>query len=342
MRFLLIGVAALVSYAQDAAVVVQPGHLGAIGTRAKQTTSGTGMKATIAVPTLGYLLDDAAAGLVPIEGNASAPSFGDVLPKPGGVSKIYLPPRQHFALVDVGSSNGMAVWHLARRHTRAGEDVLDAISGVNPKPGLLAFSPTGKAVALYSKTRGRVQVFAGLPGTPMQLAEIPTGSLDDLATVSVSDDGKILFATTVAGWMALSSDSSGFHAMPWTYVPAAASFIANSHSLLISDARQHQLILLEKVEASSGPPVVLATDIQPDRLTSCSHGDTVLALDRAKQTLFEIDVNTLRVTPVSLNQQADRLVVLRDGHTVLLATSPMYLVRVEDSPEPALTRLNNR
>jgi hypothetical protein len=252
------------------------------------------------------------------------------------VGAIYLPPRQHYALVEQVSPNSLAIWHLARPHLAAGKDLLDTISGALAHPDAVAFSPRGGAAALYSNSRAEVQVVTGLPNKPVLQSDFSTSSIGTFTAVALSDDGQVVFAVTSAGQLELASDGKAFRAMPWTYSPLALSFVSGTHDLLLTDARQKDLVLLQQVEAQNSPPVLIGSGLQPDHLAVCAHGDTIVALDTTNQKMWEIDAKTFSVTSVPVAQHSDTLLTLRDGHTFLLSTAPLSLLKVVDSASPAL------
>ena len=336
MRFPLFAIIGAVAVAAGNAqtVAIQATPLNSSSSQIKPNTAAALAKPKIAVPVLGYLLDASGTGVTPIHGIASAPLLGELVSKPVGVGHIYLPPRQHYALVEQSTTGAMAIWHLARRHMAADQDLLDAIPGAFSHPDSVAFSPTGKAAALYSSSQAQIQVLTGLPGTPVIQSRISAGSAGQLTTVALSDDGQIVLATNSSGQIELSADGKLLHAMPWTYSLRAVSFVSNTHNVLLSDARQRQLLLLQNVEALNSPPVVLGNGLQPDHLAVSSDGETLLALDTARQTLWQIDARTLSALLVPAGQQAQTLIALRDGHTFLLSNSPLSLLKLTDSASP--------
>jgi hypothetical protein len=208
--------------------------------------------------------------------------------------------------------------------------MLDSIQGTLAHPDLVVFSPKGSAVVLLSKAQAKLQVIAGLPGNPTVKAEISTSVVGQLANVAVSDDGQTLLGLSSMGQMSVSSDGTTMRNLPGVYSPIALTFVANTHNLIISDGQQKQLILIQSPEGSA-VSVVLGNDLQPDHLATSADGETLFALDTAHQKLWEIDTTTFTVTPVPLSQPANMLATLRDGHTFLLSTSPLSLLKAADS-----------
>lgn len=339
MRFLVwLGFAAVsVLYGQSSAVSIQTASPGVAAQRSRSEAANRDANPRIGVPTLGFVADPEGRGLFPMRGAAAAPVLGELMAKPAGVGRIFLPPRQHYALVEQSSPDTVAVWHLANPHLSAGKDLLDAIPGVAPHADIVAFSPTGKTAAFYSVAKSQIQVVTGLPGTPSVHSPVSAAWLGQLTSLLVTDDGNVLLGISSNGQISLSTGAGALRAMSWTYSPRAASFVSNSHSLLFSDTRQKQLVLIENVDAQSAPPAVIGSGLQPDHLGICSHGDAIVALDATNQKLWQIDAKTLAVTSLALVQQADTLVVLRDGHTFLLSTSPLYLTKITDDAAPRTT-----
>ena len=325
LLFVLISSSAA-AFGQTAAVVIQSApQLPSVPVPARTTSA-------IGVPTLGFLPAPDGSGLTPMLGVASAPFPGETIPKPTGAGRIFLPPRQHYALVEQTSPDSVAIWHLAVRRLAGGREIVSPIAGVATGADVVAFSPTGKAAAFYYAAKGLVQVVTGLPGIPEIQAPVPAHLPQEITNLLVSDDGQVVAAISANGHIGLSSRSTPLRSMPWTYVPRTASFVSNSHNLLISDAGHKQLVLLENVDAQNSSPVVMGSGIEPDHLAVCSHGDSMIALDSVQQKLWQIDATSFAVTSLALTQKADMLISLRDGHSFLLSTSPVSVVKIDDAP----------
>ncbi|MBV8896744.1 MAG: hypothetical protein JO051_09545 [Acidobacteriaceae bacterium] len=289
----------------------------------------TKSKLKIFLPAFGFLIDPSGGGLTAIRGTVSSPVLGETIAKPSGVTAIYLPPREHYALVEESSPESIAVWHLARRHVTETGDVMDALPGALLHPDSVVFSPKGTAVALFSRAFSKWQIIAGLPGTPSIKGEVSASNLGQLASIALSDDGQILLGVSSSGQMSVSSDGKTLRSVPGYYSPMALTFVATTHDVVISDAQQKQLVLIETVEAQALPHV-LGTNLQPDHLATCGDGELLIALDAAHQQLWEIDTKAFNVTPVALSQSADALAILRDGHTFLISDSPLALLKTPD------------
>ena len=323
---LICGLIAGLAQAQRAAV--QPQRVKPLPGESVLKQNAAVARSTVFAPVLGFLPDPNGAGLVPILGIASSPSPGETLPEPAGVTRIFLPPRQHYALVEK-SIGGLAVWHLASRHIAEGKDLLDTISGAFTTPDMVVFSATGTSAVLYSEALGQLQVVTGLPGRARigYTASIP--SVTPLA-LAVSDDGALGVAADSAGQLRLFSADSATRLLPLSYAPLAFLFIPKTHDLVISDSEKKQLLLVRDLEVGSAPTVI-ANGIQANLLAGTSEGEIVLAADVTANRLWIINVKTVTVTPVSSNTQLQTLITLRDGHTFLISPAPLALLKLPGS-----------
>jgi len=330
MRVIFCGLlgAALLS-AQVSTTSIRPAAVAgnAPGVASARTTRET-RKAAIAAPTLGFLMDSSGTGLVPIDGTPESAALGEEIPKPEGVSRIYLPPRQHYALVEENQTQTMAVWHLARRHVAAGHEVLDAVAGASGHPDSVAFSPKGTAAALYFSASRSVQVVTGLPGKPVVQPAIAVTAASEPKIFALSDDGQVLAAVDGNGQLELATPatSSQMQATSFVFAPLAMNFVAGTHDLAVSDAQQKQLLLLRQVDAPVSAPAVIGSGLQPDSLASTSDGAAMIALDTAHQNLWQIDAKKLSIAPIGSANVPATLATLRDGHTFLVSTAPLTIV----------------
>lgn len=326
IRFLLVGLlgAAGMLPAQVPTVSVQPSRA--------VTTPRVASKTTIAVPTLGFFIAPNGAGLIPIQGLASHATLGAAIPLPEGADAVYLPPREHYALVAEDAAQKLAIWHLARRHAANGQDTLDVVPGALAHPDLVAFSPRGASAALYYGSSSRLQIVKNLPSRAALASDLSTNGLGQLSGIVVSDDGAVVIARDSIGRFQISSNGQSWQVLPWTYAPLAWSFVPNSHDLIVSDSQQKNTYLLRQIDNSTNP-TALGNGLEPDHLAVTSDGRTLIALDTAQKQLWTIDLASLAATSVPLSTPADALVLLRDGHTVLLSGSPasgLSLLKIKD------------
>lgn len=321
MRLLLFGFLGTFSmlWAQTPTVNVQPGRPTSTPEAKPQSTTAK-WNPSISAPTLGFLEAPGGAGLIPIEGLASKASLGEPIPFPDGSASIYLAPRQHYAFVWNASDRNLAIWHLARRHVVNGQEALDPLPGTLGHPDLVAFSPKGTSAALYFGASARLQIVKNLPGRAVVASDISTGAVGLLSSIAVSDDGALVVGIDSVGQFQLSSAGQSWRVLPWNYAPLAWSFVSNTHNLIVSDSLENNTYLLRQIDSSTDS-TTLGESLQPDHLAVTSDGGTAVALDTRQQRIWSIDLMNPAVTPIPLTCPADALIMLRDGHTLLLSNS---------------------
>lgn len=143
----------------------------------------------ITAPVSGYVLDSAGS-VRPILGFGRFAIVGEALPFGGNIAAIIPSPNQNY-LAGIDSSGLASLWVSANDglgQVAFPSDVSETSS--------ITTSPLGFSVAVISRTRGIIQVFASLPASPT-LAFSGTfsemgGAPDSLA---VSDDGSTLLYT---------------------------------------------------------------------------------------------------------------------------------------------------
>jgi hypothetical protein len=203
MKFFLLGLlfglpSALA--AQTPATSVQPGGVRTPLSAESADRAVSRSKPAVAVPTLGFVADPSGAGVIAIRGIASVAAIGEAIPKPEGVSRIYLPPRQQYALVEQTGPESIALWHLARPPLAAeGNTMLDTITGTLAHPDIVAFSPKGSSAALWSNASGRLQIITGLPGRPATTADISVAEFNHPEQIALSDDGQVVLTADANG-----------------------------------------------------------------------------------------------------------------------------------------------
>lgn len=308
-------------FAQNAHLAVEDDHAGTARPDVSAASRGGNRhQPRLAVPTLGFVLESTETQLVPIQGVGSAPTIGSSIPQPEGVSHIYLPPRQHYALVQNSASGSLKVWHLARRHLGAsGEDLLDDIPGVATVPDSIVFSAGGSAAALFWKGSGRFQVLSGLPAKiSITTFELPT-NFGFPPIAAISDDGQLVAAADASGALHVIS-KEGAQNIPLFQSPGTLLFVPKTHNLIVSDS--NRLLMFAGVESNS-TPVIVADSLNANLLAATNDGDCVIALDTAQKKLYKIDPTSLEVTAVPLSIEPQMLVTLRNGHNFLLSVSPL-------------------
>jgi len=271
-------------------------------------------------PVVGFVNGPGALEITPVMGIASAAYLAAPVAAPEGAVKLYLPPRQQYALIEQQSGAPVGVWDLQKP---GDSRTVRSIPGALPHAEIAVFSPKGSAAAVYSSSLGRLQILAGLPGMAAVKANISTEALGSVSNIAVSDDGAVAIAKNTSGQLNVWSSGQGWRLMPWNYSPVAWLFVSNSHDLVISDLHQSNLVLFQQVDGPNSPPVFLSSSgATPDLLAMTSDGENIIAADSAHRTMWSIEVKTGSVKAMSARQGQTSLLTLRDGHTFFLALEP--------------------
>ncbi len=278
-------------------------------------------------PLLGFASDQNGIHLHTIVGAASHPRFGATVNPPAGTNKLYLAPRQRYALVGSGMGDRLAVWVV-----RSGASPAAFGSGVPTNPEAVMFSPAGESAALLSNGRRSVSILTGLPGQPRLLRNIEADG-QTFSTLAVSDDGALLVADFGNGMPFYSSGGSTWLALPTSVRLQAAAFFPHTHQLAASDSLRKEVVLWSGVsESRRFSERVLASNVTADRMAVTSDADEVIAASTTGGTVAEIPLmaegryRSLRFANISA------VTTLRDGHAFLLSSYPaLTLIRAAAS-----------
>jgi hypothetical protein len=155
-------------------------------------------------PIVGYLSQTTRPTLRAIVGVPGAAGFSDELLLPTDVARVHVAPGEPYALIE---RNGvpLAVVHLVG--AVAGQDL--PITGALQGPDLVAFSPLGRSVLLFSKIAARLQVITNLPDSPRIAQELDVRSLPEaLEAMAVSDDASSVLLSSAGTVYRLLADGS--------------------------------------------------------------------------------------------------------------------------------------
>ena len=273
-------------------------------------------------PVLGYVVGPGPADVHAILGASRKPQLGAPLTLPPGANRLYLPPRQNYALLETASGDSVAVWAMLRAAIGSATQEPVAVKGAMAHPDLVAFSPLGGAFVLYSQSDGSVQVVTNVPAQPAVSRQLSLSNLGTPSRMAISDDAELVVAQLADG-----SVSSSWHGAAWIplaagFTPKAWSFIPNSHDLAMSDTTQNMIVLLPNVNALSKGVRVLAQGVQADQIALTKSGDELVGANSVSGQVWTIDLKTGTVTPRDEVLRAGTMSLLRDGFTFLLSTSP--------------------
>ena len=143
------------------------------------------------VPILGYIAGPGSLELRPIVGTVKGAQLGAGVSLPAATKRFFVPPREHYVLLESSVGDTLSVWSPAKGSVIA--------TGAMSHPDMVAFSARGEAAAVYAKASDRVQVISGLPAEP-KVATLPqVGKLGDVVSFAVSDDGAVVVVLLADG-----------------------------------------------------------------------------------------------------------------------------------------------
>ena len=209
---------------------------------------------------LGFMAGPAPLELRAILGVFGAARISQPVAVPETVTRLYLSTRQQYALVEQNSGAPLAVWSLDETvllNRQAGDDGLVAIAGALPHPDLVAFSPRGESVALYSSVSRQLQVIGGMPNKAFIKKTGPLESPVTIAMIALSDDASVVVTKNSAGEIQISNGDTSWRPFYGAYSPLAWAFIPKTHDLIISDFQENAVFLIEQADAKNARAVLV-------------------------------------------------------------------------------------
>jgi hypothetical protein len=146
-------------------------------------------------PALGLVADRAAGAIRPILGIPGAATWGAPLAVDFATVQTAVAPGGDYALVVAKDGFRVAT-------VRASDATVQwlALAETNSAPDLVAFSPRGRAAALYYQASGRLVVLSGLRDGTAQASEVDATSLPAAPSLmAVSEDASSLLAAITEG-----------------------------------------------------------------------------------------------------------------------------------------------
>jgi hypothetical protein len=274
------------------------------------------------VPILGYIAGPGALELHMIVGTAKAAQLGDPIALPSGVKHMFVPPRQHYLLLESKASESLAVWS-----PMSGASDETPLPGALAHPDSVAFSARGDAAVLYSNSADQLQSVTGLPAEPSVASWPAIRKFGEAASFAVSDDGAVI-VVTLADKTAIASSLGGeWQSLPQASNAHAVLFVPHTHDIIVSDTSQQTLTLVANVTSQTQSVRLVAHHVAADRLAFTKEGTVLLAASSAQSKLWTVVLKTMTPVPASTSQ-IDTLLPLRDGHTFLLSSPGVTLLNV--------------
>ena len=293
-------------------------------------TRGPKTDAAVAVPILGYITGANSAELYSIVGTASKPHLGQMIALPSGVSRVYLPPRQQYALVVKNTSDPISLISLRKASTDTGPQEVE-LPGAMSGADWIVFSTTGNTAVLFSEAQERLQIFTHLSSQPSFSREMSTHGKGSPVTAAISDDTDYLVVEFDDRVPMYSFHGGPLQYLPSNYRPADWLFLPKTHNLVITDPERREIVLISDPKESAGAPQTLATSIAANHLACTRDGEHVLAVSPAEHRL--VDIHLASGTAVkSESANIASIAPLRDGYTFLLSSFPsLSLIKLAPS-----------
>lgn len=276
---------------------------------------------SVAAPVLGYVLGSGPLELHSLLATAAAPKLGPALPAPGDARRLYLPPREMYALVEMNSGSALSVWRLHREFISGTQQTPVPIAQAISHPDLVGFSPLGSAAILYSQAEGVIQAVTHLPMQPA-VTQLSLTNLVAPTKLSISDDGELAVAQLSDGTLLSSYKGAPWAALPVSVTPAAWSFVAKTQNLALTESGNKTVILLPHVDGGWKDVKLLTQSVDADQIASTKDGSQLVAARQGSSEAWSIDLTDGTVSEHAIPQSTRALIPLRDGFTFLLSQTP--------------------
>ncbi|HXP86070.1 MAG TPA: hypothetical protein VN841_15200 [Bryobacteraceae bacterium] len=295
----------------------------ATDTRTLRSGSAAGDRAgaDMGRPLLGFVARSSPVELRAILGVPGAAVFSDALLTPSDATTVRIAPGRPYAgpYAWIERSGG-APSILALSGTRAGN--ASPLPGALPRADLVAFSPLGNSVALFSAASHRLQVIAGLPDAPkitqdLDAALLP-GPPDSLA---VSDDASaVLLASGRAAY--LLSPSGQTRLILNLSASAALAFFPNSAAAAIADRGAGSVYLMHNSAGDISSGLLAAGLDGLQDIASTTDAASLVLTNPSANRIWTVSAQTGEVRSFDSRISAAALSRIGDGDTFLIASEP--------------------
>lgn len=260
-----------------------------------------------ASPRLGFVPGATPGILQPILGLPGAARLGDPIALPNAVVQLQLAPGHAYAVAMQPSDGATVLLRMRGRLPMA------PITGALAHPDLVSFSPSGRALVLYSQSSNRLQVFTGLPDTPGLARDIATVSMaGGVSKAAISDDAQILLIADETGTVYRISQAA---AVPLYHTAQVAwlAFVPGAHDAIVSDPTSNSVVILDAATGRADMLPSPANRCQPDEVAATADSRTVLVACPAQHLVWSVNRDTgmmnvikIPVSPLQINRVAAR------------------------------------
>ena len=249
---------------------------------------------TVALPMVGFVVDNAHR-LRPIVGIPAAASVGTPLELGFEIGSATIAPGRDYVL----ATNPEKAWPVLIQVRGAGVDVIPTETLIahetsvdEPRISRIALSPNGSTAGFLSESQGRLYVLAGLPKSPVAVAELSVEALGSIGTFAVSDDGRSIAispSSSESGSVAFLTVTGSARYVTSVRHAAAISFLRGSEDAIIADDVENriysfsggQLLSIASSEDGIAHPIAIAvSNDNAQILVANEQSGSVIAIDR--------------------------------------------------------------
>jgi hypothetical protein len=266
-------------------------------------------------PLIGYVASANATEVRAIVGIPGAARVTLPLALPPGIERVALAPGRAFGVASMSGVESVVLLHSLGTQPAA-----SLIVGAMKSFERAAFSPSGKAVALYGRECACIQAITGLPDTPLLSRNIAVPDRDVLA-LAISDDGAVVVRASTGELARYEGDTKTI----WSITAASIVLSADSSTLAVVDGERKTVSALRAGEWSTvladGDPVGVAfAGASSFVIADASAGVLLFDPATAQRTPVECACKPALVEPTALTN-AFRLTGMDTGAVWLLHLS---------------------
>jgi hypothetical protein len=204
--------------------------------------------------TLGYVFDARTSALRPLLGIPGAAVLGKPLDAGIAITRAIISPQQSYALATTAS--GTKIVRLS-----PDPPTVSALGADIEAADVIALSPNGSKVAIYSAQENSIRIATGLPDAPVwSRARSTSGIPGQLRLLAISNDGAALVAAFTSdgadSLLRMDADGAAPVIMTSSHI-SGLRFAGDSRDLLVTDDVDDTVYLARDVSGSPSP-VLLA------------------------------------------------------------------------------------
>jgi hypothetical protein len=268
-------------------------------------------------PILGYATQVSPPEVRAILGVPGAAVFSDPLTLPKRTSRLYVEPRQKYAIIE-DAQGALAV--LPLNGTQTGEPA--AIPQALQFPNFLTYSPSGSSAVIVSDRLKRLQAITGLPESPRIVQEFDLGALPAIPVgAAISDDAISILVCSADAVYLLAADGSSSMVLSTTQAPSVA-FFPGGAAAAIGDPGTGSLYIFHRLAGGMTVPLFASGLSGLGRIAATSDGQILDVTDTYGQRIWSITIASGALDQFALPIKASRLDPLSNTDGFLIASAP--------------------